>query len=170
MKSFKEIDSPKDKTDPNDAISIAQRLRFRQPEHPFNASMDYIPLQRLTRFRTHLASSIAKEKNYFLSHLYLKYSAYTQRNPFSDTFGATSVAVISEFFSVEELADVSVEHLLQFVIKHGKNRFAHPIAGLWVLISPRGGGKETSTSSKRILSDSTRAFGKSESGLGDNTL
>jgi transposase len=122
VKSFKEIDSPKDKTDENDAISIAQRLRFRQPEHPFNACMDYIPLQRLTRFRTHLAKQIASEKNYFLSHLFLKFSAYKQRKPFSDAFGATSQAVISEFFSVEQLAETPVEHLLQFVIKHGKNR------------------------------------------------
>jgi len=90
-----------DKTDQIDAISIAQRIRFRQPEHPFNASMDYIPLQRLTRFHTHLAKQIASEKNYFLSHLFLKFSAYKQRKPFSDTFGATSQAVISEFFSVE---------------------------------------------------------------------
>nr|MBC8461431.1 IS110 family transposase [Deltaproteobacteria bacterium] len=126
VKSFKEIDSPRDKTDSIDAISIAQRLRFRQPQHPFNASMDYIPLQRLTRFRTHLAKQIASEKNYFLSHLFLKFSAYKQRNPFSDTFGATSQAVISEFFSVEELAETSVEHLLQFIIKHGRNRFPQP--------------------------------------------
>jgi transposase len=126
VKSFKEIDSAKDKTDENDAISIAQRLRFRQPKHRFNACMDYIPLQRLTRFRTHLAKQIGSEKNYFLSHLFLKYSAYKQRNPFSDTFGATSQAVISEFFSVEELAKTSVEDLLQFVIKHGRNRFPQP--------------------------------------------
>jgi transposase len=126
VKSFKEIDSPKDKSDPIDAYSIAERIRFRQPKHPFNANMDYIPLQRLTRFRTHLAQQIASEKNYFLSHLFLKFSAYKQVSPFSDNFGATSVAVISEFFSVEELTETSVKDLLNFVIKHGKNRFPNP--------------------------------------------
>jgi transposase len=126
VKSFKEIDSPKDKTDPIDAISIAERIRFRQPQHPFNANMNYIPLQRLTRFHTHLAQQIAVEKNYFLSHLFLKFSAYKQVAPFSDNFGATSQAVIEEFFSVEELANISVDDLLQFVIKHGKNRFSKP--------------------------------------------
>ena len=39
VKSFKEIDSPKDKSDPIDAYSIAERLRFRHPKHPFNANM-----------------------------------------------------------------------------------------------------------------------------------
>jgi transposase len=126
VKSFKEIDSPKDKTDPIDAISIAERIRFRQPKHLFNANMDYIPLQRLTRFRTHLAKQIASEKNYFLSHLFLKFSAYKQISPFSDNFGATSQAVIEEFFSVEDLSETPVEDLLSFVIKHGKNRFPHP--------------------------------------------
>ena len=114
------------KTDPIDAVSIAERLRFRQPKHPFNARTDYIPLQRLTRFRTHLAKQIADEKNYFLSHLFLKFSAYKQVNPFSDNFGATSQAVMSEFFSVEELAETSVDSLLQFVIKHSRNRFLQP--------------------------------------------
>lgn len=126
VKKFKDIDSLEDKTDPIDAINIAERLRFRQPKHSFNANMNYIPLQRLTRFRNHLAKNIADEKNYFLSHLFLKFSAYKQVNPFSNNFGATSQAVISEFFSVEELASTSVEDLLDFVIKHGKNRFPHP--------------------------------------------
>ena len=142
VKSFKEIDSPTDKTDPIDAKSIADRLRFRIPKHPFNATMDYIPLQRLTRFRTHLAKQIADEKNYFLSHLFLKFSAYKQVNPFSDNFGATSQAVISDFFSVEELANTSVEDLLQFNQTIEKS---FPTA--------RGGGKEASTSSPRILPD-----------------
>lgn len=88
--------------------------------------MDYIPLQRLTRFRTHLAQQIAVEKNYFLSHLFLKFSAYKQISPFSDNFGATSQAVIEAFFSVEELAEIPIEDLLDFVIKHGKNRFSQP--------------------------------------------
>ena len=126
VKSFKEIDSPKDKSDPIDAISIAERIRFRQPQHRFNAKMDYIPLQRLTRFRTHLAQQIASEKNYFLSHLFLKFSAYKQVSPFSDNFGATSQAMIEEFFSVEELAETPIEDLLNFAIKHSKNRFSQP--------------------------------------------
>ena len=124
--AFKEIDSPKDKANPIDAISIAERLRFRQPRHLFNANMNYIPLQRLTRFRTHLAQQIASEKNYFLSHLFLKFSAYKQVSPFSDNFGATSQAMIEEFFSVEELAETPIEDLLNFAIKHSKNRFSQP--------------------------------------------
>jgi len=39
VKSFKEIDSPQNKTDSIDTIGIAERLRFRQPKHLFNANM-----------------------------------------------------------------------------------------------------------------------------------
>jgi hypothetical protein len=53
-------------------------------------------------------------------------STYKQVSPFSDNFGATSQAVIKDFFSVEELAETSVEDLLNFVIEHGRNRFTQP--------------------------------------------
>jgi hypothetical protein len=44
-----------------------------------------------------VSRQITVEKNDFLSHLFLKFSAYQQVKPFSDTFGATSQAVIAEF-------------------------------------------------------------------------
>jgi len=40
----------------------------------------------------HIVEQIAKEKNYFLNHLFLKFSAYQQVKPFSSVFGATSCA------------------------------------------------------------------------------
>ena len=86
---FSEIDSQTDKTDKKDAFVIANYLRFKVPAHPFNANMDDISLQRLTRFRKHLVEQMTKEKNYFLDHLFLKFSAYRQVKPFSNHFGAT---------------------------------------------------------------------------------
>ena len=127
VKKFKSIASQTDKTDKNDAVYIAERLRFRTPSQPFNAKMNYIPLQRLTRFRFHLTQQIATEKNYFLSHLFLKFSSFNLVAPFSNTFGATSLAVIEDF-SVDQLVSHSVEDLLGFVIEKGRNRFADPNA------------------------------------------
>ena len=126
VKRYKEIDSETDKTDTIDAIAIADRVRVRVPKHRFNANMDYLPLQRLTRFRAHLARQIADEKNYFLAHLFLKFSAFSAVEPFSNTFGATATAVVEEFFSVDQLAETGVETLLKFVVKHRKNRFTAP--------------------------------------------
>lgn len=126
VKAFTAIASQTDKTDRNDAFFIANYLRFTQPEHPFNAQMDYLPLQRLTRFRKHIVEQITAEKNYFLNHLFLKFSAYHQVQPFSSVFGATSCAFLEDFFSPEEVAMTDMEQLLAFVIAHGKNRFQNP--------------------------------------------
>src|SRR5262245_42292096 len=86
------------KTDLMDAFLIAERIRFgRQLPSPFQLDARYAPLQRLTRFRCHLAQNLAREKSYFLSFLFLTFSTYGQIAPFGDPFGATSSAVLDEF-------------------------------------------------------------------------
>jgi transposase len=113
------------KTDRQDAFFIAERLRIGRLPAPFQVDVLYAPLQRLTRFRAHLAQTLAREKNYFLSFLFLKFSAFSQQEPFGDPFGATSCAVL-ETFSTEELAQTSLEELAAFVQQHGRGRFAAP--------------------------------------------
>lgn len=101
------VDLPKD--DWTDAWVIADRLRFgRLPE---NSQVDfrYLPLQRLTRFRYHLMQSITREKNYFLV-LFLKFNTLSHDEVFSNLFGATSVALITDFLSPEEVAARPLEN------------------------------------------------------------
>jgi Transposase IS116/IS110/IS902 family len=85
----------------------------------------YAPLQRLTRFRAPLAQTLAGEKNYFLSFLFLKFSAFGQLEPCGDPFGATSLAVLEQF-TTEEVAQMSVDELATFVHQQGRGRFADP--------------------------------------------
>jgi transposase len=76
------------KTDRADAFLIAERVRFgRQLPAPFRLDLRYAPLQRLTRFRVHVAHSLAREKSYFLTFLFLKFSACGQAAPFTDPWG-----------------------------------------------------------------------------------
>ena len=72
------------KTDHLDAFFIAERLRLGRLPAPFQVDLLYAPLQRLTRFRSHLASTLAREKNYFLSFLFLKFSSFSHSQPFGD--------------------------------------------------------------------------------------
>jgi hypothetical protein len=102
------------KTDPLDAFFIAERLRLGRLPAPFQVNLLYAPLQRLTRFRAHLASTLAREKNYFLSFLYLKFSAFSHSQPFGDPFGATSSAVLEQF-TTEELIQAPLEELAGFL-------------------------------------------------------
>ena len=127
IKAFKPSLRLRDKTDPKDAYAIAEYLRF-QAEHAeeYKAKLDHLPLQRLTRFRCHLVKQLVREKNYFLNQLFLKFSAFGKKEPFSDTFGVTAVAIISEFMTPEAIANADTKELVDFVIKHGKNRFPNP--------------------------------------------
>ena len=88
---FRQHDGALPKTDRADAFVIAERLRFgRQLPPPFQLDVRYAPRQRLTRFRVHLAQTLAREKSYFLTFLFLRFSGFSQANPFHDPFGATS--------------------------------------------------------------------------------
>lgn len=120
---FKRAYPDKDKTDADDAFVIADRLRFGRLPEPYEDSQPYFPLKRLTRYRYHLVRTIGREKNYFLTHLFLKYSSFNDIKPFSNVFGKAGIATITEFFSCDELASISVEELTEFLIQEGKNRF-----------------------------------------------
>lgn len=113
------------KTDCRDAFFIAERLRVGRLPAPFQVDVLYAPLQRLTRFRAHLAQSLAREKNYFLSFLWLKFSAFSQEHPFGDPFGATSTLVLDQY-TVEDLVQWPVEDLATFLQQQGRGAFDDP--------------------------------------------
>lgn len=116
------------KTDRADAFLIAERVRFgRQLPPPFQLDLRYAPLQRLTRFRFHLAHNLAREKSYFLSFLFLTFSSFGQVQPFGDPFGATSSALLTEL-TTEELAQQPLVDLAAYLQTQGHGRFADPVA------------------------------------------
>lgn len=114
------------KTDRADAYVIAERLRFgRQLPPPFELNLRYAPIQRLTRFRVHLAETLAREKSYFLTFLFLRFSGFGQAAPFHDPFGTTSCAVLEEF-TTEELAQAPLDALAPYLAEKGRGRFKDP--------------------------------------------
>jgi len=120
------VDLPKN--DWTDAWVIADRLRFGRL--PDNSQVDfrYLPLQRLTRFRYHLTQSVTREKNYFLTNLFLKFNTLQQNEIFSNLFGATSEAILTEFLSPDEIAARPLEDLIDFLMEKGKKHFNDPKA------------------------------------------
>jgi transposase len=128
IKAFKKALSDTTKSDINDAYAVAERLRFGRLPAPFIPNEVYQPLQRLTRFRCHLMHQITREKNYFLSFLFLKFSEYQNLDPFSDTFGAASQAVLTDYLTVDEIVATPLEELAQLLAKEGKNHFPSPEA------------------------------------------
>ncbi|MDC3426382.1 IS110 family transposase [Aquibacillus sp. 3ASR75-11] len=130
IKQFKKsnyLDAPKN--DQADAWYIAAKLRAGNLPHPFTWSEPQMALQRLTRTRYHLMQDLTRESNFLMTNLYLKFSDYSITGPFKrNKLGATSLAVMEEFESVEDLAGMPVDKLIDFLVLHGKNRFDDPEA------------------------------------------
>ena len=118
-----------DKTDHMDAFLISDFARVGRTKkcEPWRGSQ-YLALKRLTRHRLHLAECITREKTYMVSNLYLKFSELQllddDNQPFSNIYGATSSAVLTEFLSLQEIIDSPEEELLQFLAEKSKNRIA----------------------------------------------
>lgn len=126
---FKQSYGERDKTDPNDAFIVADRFRFgRDLPVPFEYEETYLPLRFLTRYYFHVTHNLAREKAYALAIIYLKASEYTHpdKKPFKNVFGAASRAVLQEFASIEEIATIDFEELVEFIDVKGKRRFADP--------------------------------------------
>ena len=87
--------------------------------------IQYEALQRLTRTRFHLMKNIKRDKTSFLNQVFLKFSGMRQDNPFSNTFGSTSLAVIQEL-EPDQIMAMSMEELIEFLQDKGKNRFENP--------------------------------------------
>lgn len=117
------------KTDPLDSFLIADFARVGRVKNctPWRGSQ-FLALKRLTRHRLHLAECITREKTYMISNLYLKFSELEllddDQQPFSNIFGATSSAVLTEFFSVQDIIDASEEDLLRFLAEKSHNRIS----------------------------------------------
>ena len=121
-KSFHDLE----KEDGIDAYVLADFARVGRTKglYPFKGSQ-YIALQRLTRQRYHICKELVREKTYILTNLYLSFSGLISLNknemPFSDLFGATSSAFLEEFESPDQIAESSVEELINFISEKSKN-------------------------------------------------
>jgi hypothetical protein len=114
------------RTDPDDAHLIAERLRSGHLPPPFRVDPTYAPLQRLTRFREHVADNLVREKYYYLSFLTLSFSGFCRRHPFgTHPFGATGIAVLEEL-TAEQVAAMPIGELEGFIRRAGRGRSSHP--------------------------------------------
>ena len=118
-----------EKTDPTDAFLIADFARVGRTKKlsPWRGGQ-FIALKRLTRHRMHLSECITREKTYMVSNLYLKFSELQllegENKPFSNVYGATASAVLTEFMSPQEIIDLPEEDLLAFLAQKSKNRIS----------------------------------------------
>jgi hypothetical protein len=106
-------------------IAIADHLRFGRLPQAMTDSVQFVALQRLTRTRFHLVQSMTRDKTFFLNQLFLKLSGLRQDNPFSNSFGATSLTVIQEL-EPEHITQMPLQELIDFLVDKRNNRFENP--------------------------------------------
>ena len=130
VKKFKESYSDLPKNDPIDAFVIADSLRFGRITKPMYIDDDYKykALQTLTRARFFAVQNLTREKQRFANYLFMKCSGLAQEKVFSNQTGATSVALVEEFETVDELAYMDIDELAEFIAGKGRGRFDNPLA------------------------------------------
>jgi transposase len=109
--AFKKAMASRDHADPKDARVVAERTRFARAEHPPVLDDTWLGRRLLTRHYYHLSHALAAEKTYFSAFLFLKASAYRQLKLFTDVFGVTSSALITQYSTIQELAALPLAEL-----------------------------------------------------------
>ena len=117
------------KNDYNDAYVIADFARVGRISQAHWRGSQFLALQRLTRHRLHITECITREKTYMVSNMFLKFSAMaTDGSPFSNNYGATAEAVLTEFLSPDEIQAMPLADLVDYICQKGHGRFANPEA------------------------------------------
>ena len=127
VKKFRDAYSDIPKNDYVDSYVIADHLRFgRINKEVYMDDYKYQALKMYTRARHQLVQELTREKQRFLNTVFISFSGLTQEKIFSNKFGATSMALIEEFSSLDELAYMSTDELVDYIRKKGKNHFDDP--------------------------------------------
>ena len=117
----------KPKDDDRDAFDIAARVQIGHWPDSYVPDDFWQGLRRLTRYRFHLSRNLAREKIRFQSYAFLKCSDWKRVKPFSDIFGATSAALLTEF-TAAELREMTHSQLADLIARRGHGRFYDPDA------------------------------------------
>ena len=100
------------KNDYIDTFIIADFTRVgRISQEPWRGT-HFIAVQHFTRHCQHITLSLTREKTYMLTNISLKISELAkvrdENAPFSNNYGATALAVLTDFLSVEDIANTSL--------------------------------------------------------------
>ena len=129
VKKFKDTYNDLQKNDYIDSFVIADCLRFgRINKEVYMDDARFKALQILTRQRFFAVRSLTVEKQRFLNVIFKKYSSLAQNKVFSNTFGASALALYEEFDSADTLAYMALHELTDFLVKQSNNRFSDPEA------------------------------------------
>jgi len=111
VKHFRKALPEEDKTDPKDARLIGTYYRTMGVKHYYTFDPRYLPLRHLSRAYSRLTHTLAAEKAFALTLVYLLASDYRRLKPFSDTFGLTSTYILTEYPDIAAIAAIPLDPL-----------------------------------------------------------
>lgn len=120
--NFKKSYSDMDKTDEIDAFVIADYMRFGRLPMSVVKEEQYVALQQLTRARYQIVRQITQEKQRFLQYLSFKCNTFTE-DVDSSVFGKAMMDLFFESYSLDELSQMPLEELADYLRVKGRNRF-----------------------------------------------
>ena len=127
VRKFKDAYPDLPKNDWVDAFVIADHLRFgRITREVYMDDYRYKALQTLTRARFDVIQNLTREKQRFSNYLFLKCSGMAQNKDIQNS-SATTVAIMEQFETVDDLAKADLGELAAFIDETGRN-FADPAA------------------------------------------
>lgn len=119
-----------DKTDRVDAFRIADYLRLQRFSTSPLKEEKYIALQRLTRTRYQLVCQLTETKQHFLENLTYKCNTLSKElksgEGTTSIFGSTMISLMTEDYSLDDFANMSLESLGDLLQSYGRGRFKHP--------------------------------------------
>ena len=128
VKKFKDSYPDLPKNDWVGAFVIADHLRFgRIGKEVYMDDYRYKALRTLTRARFDVIQNLTREKQRFVNYLFLKCSGMAQNKDIQNT-SATTIVLMEQFETVDELANADLDELTAFVAETGRGRFADPEA------------------------------------------
>lgn len=109
------------KNDFIDAFIITDFARVgRIPQNPWSG-MQFLTVQLLTRHSQHITLSLSRNKTYMVTNVFLKFSELARLRdenvPFANNYGAIVADVLTDFLSVEDIANTSLKKLIDFICK-----------------------------------------------------
>lgn len=129
IKKYRDIFS-EEKNDKIDAFYIADYFRTRRFATSVIKKEQYRALQHLTRTRFQIVEQLVETKQHFIENIYYKCNRLPielkAENQNSSVLSATIVNLMTEDFSLDQLAQMPLEDFTNLIQKMGKGRFKNP--------------------------------------------
>lgn len=132
VKAFRKALPEADKTDDYDPSLIGAYYRTHGADHEYLFDERYLPLRFLTRAYHRVAHTLAAEKAFCLSVVFLTASAGTpwvqRRITLQDSFGATSLYILTKYPDLMAIADLPVADLAAELNVPAHGQLQDPVA------------------------------------------